>query len=41
MLRHNQQGFERPTGMDQGGIKTPLMGLEIVATGLAVVALTN
>ena len=41
MLRHNQQGFERPTRMDQGGIETPLMGLELITIGQAVVTLAN
>ena len=41
MLRQNQPGFERPTSMDEGGINTPSMGLELVAIGQAVVALAN
>ena len=41
MLRQNQPGFERPTSMDEGGINTPSMGLELATIGWKVVALAN
>ena len=41
LLSDNQQGFERLTGMDQGGINTPFMGLELIPIGRMLLALAN
>ena len=41
LLHHSQQGFEPPTSMNQGGINTLLMGLELATIGWMVMALAN
>ena len=41
LLHYKQQGFEPLSSMDQGGINAPLMSIELVTSGLVVVALAN
>ena len=41
LLRHNQQGFEPATSIDQDRITSPLIGIELTTIDRVVMALAN